>query len=147
MKKISLFLLTAFIASSVFIFPTYAEETTGATGNVPTAEELTCIQDAITTRDTALATAYDTFTATVKSALTARTDALKSAWAKGTMSEIQTALKDAWKAYRKSIVDARIALRRAKIAAWQAFHTEKMTCFPDNKAGVDSATMQADAQL
>jgi hypothetical protein len=146
MKKISLFLLTTFIVSSVFIFPTFAEETR-ATGKIPTADELTCIQDAITTRDTALVAAYDTFSATVKNALTTRTGALKTAWAKSTMPEIQTALKDVWRAYRKSVTDARIALRKAKMAAWETFHTEKMTCFPDNKAGVDSATMQNDAQL
>jgi len=143
MKKISFFLLTAFIASSVFILPTYAEEATSSL----TSEELTCIQDAITTRDSVLLTAYDTFTTAVKSALSARTETLKSAWTKSSISEIQAALIDAWKAYRRSIVSARIDLRRAKVATWQAFHTEKSTCFTDNKAGVDTSTMMSDAQL
>jgi hypothetical protein len=143
MRKISFFLLTAFIASSMFIFPTYAEETTGAL----TSDELTCIQNSLTTRDSALSTAYDTYTTAVKAALSARTELLKSAWAEGSTSEIKTALSSAWQTYKRSLLSARITLRRAKVAAWKQFRTDRTTCLTGNKTEIDTTDMQSDAQL
>jgi len=144
MKKISSFILTAFIASSILIAPAQANETTG---NIPTSEELTCIQTAITARDSAIATAYDAYTTAAKAALTARTAVLKEAWAKSSVSEIQTAIKEVWQTYRRSLVTARITFRRAKNAAWKQFRTDKTTCFTGNKAEIDTTDSQADAQL
>jgi hypothetical protein len=144
MKKALSFILTAFVAGLIFIIPAQAWS---AGGNVPTTEELACIQTAITTRDDAIITAYDAYAVSAKAALTARKDALKTAWAKGSVPEITTAVSDVWKTYRKSIVTARIALRRAKIQSWKQYKTDKAACFTKNEPGVDTTDVQADAQL
>lgn len=148
MRRLSVFLMSAFVAGAFFVLPIQAEESVATTADVPvSAEAVTCMQDALTVRDEALATAYDTYTAAVSKALGIRTDALVAAWEKGSMSEIKTESATAWQTYRRSLVTARIALRRVKISAWKEYNTTRTSCLTENEAGLDTTDVKSDAQL
>jgi hypothetical protein len=148
MKKISILLLSAFFASSIFVLPIQAEEPVKTTVDVPlSSEAITCMQDALTTRDDALTKAYDTYTAAVKTALGIRTDALVAAWENGAMSEIKASTAKAWQTFKRSIIMARISLRKAKNSAWKEFRTTKTSCLSENEAGLDTTDVKSDAQL
>lgn len=116
----------------------YAEDTTGTTGGTPellttgaeTTAVITCMQTAVETRDTAIIAAFDTYSAAVKSTLTARKTALKAAWAIADRKERRTAIMTAWKDYKTAIKDAKSALKTAKKTAWDAFKAASKVCKP-----------------
>jgi hypothetical protein len=141
MKKIALVLsiIMMFGLASVSV---YAEDTVTTTGTEQSAGNnggltgaeltavVTCMQTAVETRDTAILAAFDTYATTVKSALTARKDALKAAWAITDRKERRTAIMTAWKNYKTAIKDARVALKTAKKTAWDAFKAASKVCKP-----------------
>lgn len=146
MKRLSIFLLSVFVASSTFIFPIQAEEVT-TIASVPLAdEEIACMQEAVSVRDEALSDAYDVYSAAVKTALSARTEALIAAWGLGDTDEVRTALATAWQTYRRAHVAARIALKKVKVSAWKEFNTTKVECLGVDAAS-DGSTVKSDAQL
>jgi hypothetical protein len=147
MKRFSIFLLSGLMLSTLFIMPLRADESVMTTANVPfTDEEIECMQDAISVRDEALAEAYDTYSAAVKAALSTRTGALIEAWGMGNTEEVKTALAVAWQTYRRSHVQARIALRRVKVSAWKEFNTTRAACLGVDAAS-DASSVKSDAQL
>jgi len=138
MKKIALVLslIMMFGLASVGV---YAEDTAGTgnteqSGNGLTGAEaaavVTCMQTAVETRDTAIISALDTYAATAKSALTARKDALKAAWAIADRKERRTAIKAAWDTYRKAIKEARSTFKASRKTAWDTFKAASKVCKP-----------------
>ena len=87
-----------------------------------------CMQTAVEKRDTALVSAIDTFHNKVSSALTARKDALKSAWGLSETAARRTALKTAWEEYKKSTRNARNTLKEARRSSWSMFKTDSKAC-------------------
>ncbi len=87
-----------------------------------------CMSSAVDKRDTAVIAAFDTFTASVKAALTKRKDDLKAAWALTDATARKTALRTAWQNFTKSHKSARDAYRVARQAAWKQFKTDSKTC-------------------
>ncbi len=87
-----------------------------------------CMQTAIEKRDTAIIAAHDAHSAATKSALTARKDAVKAAWALPTAKEVAQARKAANDTFSSSVKGAHSALRTARNAAWEAFNTDKVAC-------------------
>lgn len=98
------------------------------TSTSPTAEQITCIKNAIDKRDTAIITGVDAYSTAVKNALSARKDALKAAWDKPDKKERQAALKAAWKTYKDTVKNARKDLKTARQSAWKTFGTERKVC-------------------
>jgi len=151
MKKIASFLLTAFVASTLFALPMFANEEGAAQGKEPkapktlTAEVVTCVQTAVETRDTAIIAAVDKYTTAVKAAITARKDALKAAWALPTAKEMRPAIKAAWAAYKTSLKDARKVMKTDKKAAWDKFKADRKTCKAPNE--IDNSSEGMDSQL
>jgi len=92
------------------------------------AIDVTCIQQAIDTRDSALSTAVDAYATAVKNALSARQSALKSAWALTNKKDRQAAIKNAWLDYRKAIKKARKDLGTARQNAWKDYYSSKKSC-------------------
>ena len=114
-------------------------ETTGTTtnGGVPVVTatntpkatfDVTCVQNAIEKRDTAISASVDVFATSVKSALTTRKDALKGAWAITKAQDRRTARKAAWAAYNKSAKDAHTALKTTRNSAWSTYKTDLKAC-------------------
>ena len=108
------------------------------------AETMVCVQNAIDKRDSAIISAVDKFSSSVKTSLSTRKDALKAAWSKSTKVEIRLALKEAWSVYGKSLKDTRATLKRDKKTAWNQYKVDSRAC----KAPVeDKKNEGADAQL
>lgn len=148
MKKIALFLLTAFAAGAFLTLPIFANESGEAAARAPkslSAETVACVQAAVEARDTAVIAAMDTFSSSVKTALTARKDALKAGWALPTLKDVRAALKIAWAAYVKSFREARQTLKDDKKTAWDAFKSALKSCKGVEK--IDSAGSNVDAGL
>lgn len=93
-----------------------------------TPTNLVCMQTAVEKRDNAIIAAWDTFSASMKSALTTRRDALKAGWAKEVRKDRRTALHEAWRAYKNARKAAREAFRNSRNAAWNTFRTEGKAC-------------------
>lgn len=148
MKKLSLLLAGAFLASTLFVLPMRADSVVKTTADVAfSADSVSCMQNAVDARDTTIATAYSAFATTVKNALDARTTAIKAAWGMGGMSQIKPALATAWQDYRRAVVSGRIDLRKAKLSAWNTFKTARKGCLNTDKSELDNSDMNSDAQL
>lgn len=112
----------------------------------PVAFNPACVITAVEKRDNAIIAATDTFSAAVKTALTTRRDALKTAWGLTDRKERRAALKAAWKAYKDAVVKARKDLNAAKRAAWKQWDKDRRACkgTPNDEAGAASG---ADSSL
>ncbi len=152
MKKFTWALLSVFVLSLAFAFPTFAADTgtTSPTAKVKapilSAEMVTCVQNAVDARDTSIMGAIDTYATAVKAALSTRKDALKAAWAIPTAKEMKAALKTAWSAYTTAAKAARTALSTSRKAAWSTFATARKAC--KAPAAIDNgASSGTDANL
>ena len=114
--------------------------------NVLTVADRTCMQNAVNKRDTAIVSAVDKYSTSVKSALTTRRDALKAAWALTDAKESKKARNAAWDMYRKSIKTARRLFSQDKAAAWKQFKIDAKACHA--KSGdADNGGEGADNQI
>jgi hypothetical protein len=134
MKKIAL-VLSLVIMFGFAVTGVYAQDATGATaGSTVTGSESTaviiCMQNAVGTRDLAISTALDNYATAAKAAITARTTALKTAWAITAKKDRRTALLAAWTTYKKAVQTARSAFKTARQTAWTTFATSAKACKP-----------------
>jgi hypothetical protein len=123
--KYTLIFLTA-VTVVFFAFSAEAAIRKGANTTV-SAETLTCMQTAVDTRETALMTAFDSFNADVKSALTDRKAALNAAWAMSEGTARSAAIKEAWSDWKAAKKTAHSELKKDKTAAWTTFKTTAHT--------------------
>jgi len=127
-KKIAF--LTVLAAMGLGMFGTaFADEATPTP--VPTSG-FVCMQNAVAKRDGAIITAWDKFSATIKSALETRKSALVTAWGINARKERRAAIKAAWNAFRKSNKDARIVLKSERNSAWNQFRIDAKGCRINN---------------
>jgi hypothetical protein len=151
MKKFTWALLSVFVLSLAFVFPTFAADTGASASMVKTkapilsADMVTCVQNAVDTRDTAIMGAIDAYATSVKAALSTRKDALKAAWAIPTAKDMKAALKTAWANYGVAAKAARTALNTTRKSAWSTFATARKAC--KAPASIDNAGSGADANL
>lgn len=96
--------------------------------NVNSAINVACIQAAVTTRDNSMITAVDTYQASIKSALSARRDALVAAYALTDRTARRTAVNAAWNAFRTGHKTAKTAFSTTRKAVWNKFTTDRKTC-------------------
>jgi hypothetical protein len=91
--------------------------------------DATCMQTAVDARESALSTAWDTYTASVKADLSTRKTALHDAWGLTDLKAQKKAITSAWKAWKKSAQDAHKELKADRKTAWDAFKsTTKTSC-------------------
>ena len=91
------------------------------------ASAVSCIQNAIDSRDNAVIAGIDAQSASVKSAIQTRTASLKAAWAQADKKARRDALKAAWDANRKAIKASRESFKTARKAAWDKFNADRST--------------------
>lgn len=106
----------------------------------------TCMSSAVDKRETAVITAFDTFSASMKTALTTRKDALKAGWMQSTTDGRRSALKTAWQAFQQSQNSARGTFRKSKQAAWKQYKVDAKAC-KANTADEGSAAEGSDVSL
>jgi hypothetical protein len=116
------------IALSI-VAPAFAEsDAASSSSSRPVKYDGACMSSAVDKRDTAVVTAFDTFSASLKTALTTRKDALKAGWSQTSTDARKSALKAAWQTFQQSQKSAREAFRKSKQAAWKQFKTDAKTC-------------------
>lgn len=98
-----------------------------------------CMSTAIEVRDSAEIAQLDTRNAAIKTALTARKDALKAAWALTDVTAKSAALKKAGEEYRAATKAVEKTLRTAKRASSIAFNTSRKLCGPGGGDGVQGS--------
>ncbi len=106
--------------------------------------DLVCMQNAVVKRDDSVLKGLDSYYAAAKAALTARKDALKSAWGIEDAKARKEALRAAWKNYREAIRKARHDFRSVKRDAWKQFKEDRRIC---RGSGEGDESEGADEQL
>lgn len=110
------------------------------------AVDLACMQAAVEKRDNAIIAAFDTFSVTVKSALTTRRDALKAAWGITDRAQRRAALRSAWSAFHVARRTAFRTFRSARHSAWVRFRADARAC-RGTPAGEEPASEGSDLAL
>jgi hypothetical protein len=129
----SRFITTAIACALMLLIamPAFAAENSGGLGSHQFGKKrnvnLSCMQDALMTREDAIATAWTTFSTSITTALAARKTALSTAWASTTATTSEGTHKGqritAWTKWKKASHEAHVALKKARKAAWDAFRT------------------------
>jgi len=104
------------------------------------APDTACMVTAVEKRDNAVISAWDTFSATIKSALETRRDSLKAAWTDANQSTRRASIKQTWRTYRNSRKSAWRTRRSAIFSAWRTFKAERNAC---GAAAADEVGTQA----
>ena len=128
-KKLATIMITASLAlASIPTTALQAETTSKAAKGKPTKEQIACVGSAVSKRDTALKTAFDSFSSTTSAAYSARLNALSTAWTNEDTKSRRTALSTAWKAWREASTKARRDFRAARTKAWAQFTIDRKSC-------------------
>lgn len=118
-------LSTAYIA----MVPFSAEAAIATTTKDKKTLNLTCMQTAIDTRETALISAFGDFKTSMDEALSDRKTALHDAWGISDRADRNKAIKTAWSDWRKDKKETYAELKSDRKTAWTTFaKTAKSTC-------------------
>lgn len=107
--------------------------------------DIICAQTAVEARDTAIIAAFDTYSASMKTALEARKTAVKDAWSKTTPSERSLARKTANQTYNTASKNASKALNTSRKSIWSKHKTDMKAC--GASAGIDQIGQQMEGGL
>lgn len=89
---------------------------------------LTCMANATKTRDTATIAAWNTYSASISSALTARMNAANAAWVITNKATRQSAFRTLTTTYKNAVATAKLTLKNAKNVARNNYSTTAKTC-------------------
>jgi hypothetical protein len=102
--------------------------TTG-TSTVLSTTTVTCIQNAIEKRETALINAHDIFNIAIKNALILRKDSLKAVWSVNSTNKVRNDSKKLInKIFKDSVQKAHNDMRTARTNAWSTFDADMKIC-------------------
>jgi hypothetical protein len=118
------------VALIVFAMPSDASAATKMKrSGIASTTNLTCVQKAVTDRETTIGASYDKHFTAMKTALTDRKTALTAAWGKTDGKERRAAIKTAWKEFRADKSASHKTLSSERKAAWKTFRdTVKTEC-------------------
>lgn len=106
-----------------------------------------CMGTAVDKRESTLITGLDAYNAAVKSALAARRDALKAAWAMTDVGARKDALKKIWHDFNGTQKNQSKLFKTVKKDSWKMFHDERKLCGGKGGESDDGADARVDAQL
>lgn len=89
---------------------------------------IVCVQSAVSKRESAIGSAWSTFSSAITSALSARKDALVAAWGISNAKDRRLAIRTAWDVFAKANKDARKVLKDARDSAWSQFKADAKAC-------------------
>lgn len=123
-------LFVAMTASAATVDGTMTKDKMAKPDKMAKAEvNLTCMQTAVDTRETAVAAAFTGFNTDVQAALVARKASLHDAWGMSDKTARGTAVKAAWTSWKSASKTAHMKLKSARKDGWAAFKTTaKSTC-------------------
>lgn len=90
--------------------------------------DLSCMKTAVEKRETAMQSAFDKFSSSIKSALQSRKSALSAAWSITDKKERNTAIKTAWANFKTSKKSTVETFRTERLAAWKQFVKNRKEC-------------------
>ncbi len=90
--------------------------------------DASCMQEAVGDREEALLAAFSDFHDELEEALSARKEALNTAWGMSNMKDRRKAIGDAMKAWKSDHKTAFKGLRDERKSAWDAFKTAAKSC-------------------
>jgi len=90
--------------------------------------DIVCVQKAIEKRESAVQTAFDVASDSIKSALQARKSALLAAWAITDNVQRKAAVKAAWAKFKQDRKAAQKTFKQTRDAAWKQFKTDRKAC-------------------
>ena len=128
MSRIFTIAILILVATTSFAFAESRAQEVRQNPTSSTSLNVSCIQNAVEKRDSAIISAHNTFSSSITNALTVRKDALKLAWAKPTRQERTPARKAAYDAFRTTQKSAHEALRSARKSSWSTFDTDMKVC-------------------
>lgn len=105
-----------------------------------------CMQIAVDKRETAIIAGVDAYSVTARSALSARKDALKTAWGIADVRERRMALKKVWRDFKFTSEKARKDFKSAKRTVWDQFNKDRKAC-GSSGASDDPTNVSADNNL
>lgn len=116
------------------------------------AEQITCVKNAISKREDGLIAGHDAYALAVKNAYTARKTALLAAWDKTDRLERRQAVRAADKAFSDAVKAARKTWNDTRRSLWKSFETEKKACTPQTTttasvSSSDTGSAKVDASL
>lgn len=112
----------------------------------PKTVDFACLANAAERRDNSIIAAFDGYHASVKTALEARRDGLKTAFGITDKAQRQAAVRNAWNTYKSTQKKAKDTLKNARNAAWSKFNADRKACGP-GATGEDKTPSGVDAQL
>jgi hypothetical protein len=98
-----------------------------ASSTKPVMKDLSCVQEAVYDRETAITASWTTFNTSVVAALTKRTEALVAAWKVTDVTDRSADLKDLWSTWKTDSKAAHTALKAGRKTAWADFKTTMKT--------------------
>ena len=108
--------------------PAFAMTGTSTTKMMHKTVDIACVQKAVDTRESAIDTAFGTFSTSISAALTARKSALHAAWGLTDAKERRAARKKAWSDFRSASRAAHKVLKDARHNSWSAFEKAAKAC-------------------
>ncbi len=112
------------LASLTLALPALAQ----TTSTVLPSTTLTCIAAAVAARESALDTAYSTFSQSIQAAYSARASALAQAWTITNTKQRNAAIRAAWSAFNTAKRTANKTWITSRNSAWAQFRASVKTC-------------------
>ena len=134
--------------SCVVLIPLFASAESGTNSSQTTPGiQISCVQASIEKREQSLIAAHQTFNTSIVQALTARSENLKNAWAKGDTKERRAAIKLAHSNFKSTQSGAHQAMRVARTSSWNAYESEMRACGVSNTGESPSQARSASTSL
>jgi hypothetical protein len=109
----------------LFVSPVLAQE---RAAKASPKIDVACIQDAIETRDTALANMVNDWSSSAGNALQARREALKDSWSIVDYKKRRFVQRAAWSEYRKLLRGTNAAKAKERTRTWKKFEQDRRQC-------------------
>jgi len=157
-KSISALLAVMFLVSVATVSATEVGNSSPSVGDksspkltlaaTPSPAALACVQTAVQKRDGAIISAFGAFSTSVTSALTARMNALNTAWGISDKTARRAAIKKAWSDFSTATKAARKTLNQARLAAWKQYAKDVRACKSQGApTGDDSGSQGLESSL
>ncbi len=97
-------------------------------GATMTAEDIACAKTAVLKRESAVGSAWATYSEAISDAGNDRYTGLEVAWSSSVPSEIKRQVNAVWTAFRTVVRSAKKTFNEAKKSAWKTFKSEIKIC-------------------
>lgn len=126
MKKIAISLGVLLAATPILALGQVTSSSTSST--ISAQPKVACVQNALEKRESSLIAGHSTFNTSIITALTARKDGLKSAYALADKAATKSAKKTVWANFSTAQKNAHDAMRNVRKNSWTTFNSDMRAC-------------------